>query len=130
MPATATAASSSPPAPAFPAPPADTDEPVFETSGPLSASEERVLKAVVVCVRRAAERGAPSTKPLDVELAVEPSGAVSDVRLGAGYSRDAAACVKREVVKLTFVARPQGGVEFVRYPIAGIEEEDVTDSSP
>jgi hypothetical protein len=89
-----------------------------------------VLKAVVVCVRRAAERGEPSTKPLDVELAVEPSGAVSDVRLGVGYSRDAATCVKREVLKLTFVARPHGGVEFVRYPIAGIEEEDATEPLP
>lgn len=103
------------------------EETTFETSGPLTATEEQVLKIVVVCVRSTADKGEPSSKPLDVELAVEASGRVSDVRLAAGYARGAAACVKRELGKLTYPARPAGGIEFVRYPIAEIEEEPASD---
>jgi hypothetical protein len=115
------------PRPAEPGSSAPPDEPTFETSGTLTATEERVLKAVVVCVRAAADRGEPSSRPLDVELAVDASGHVSDVRLGAGYAKGAAECVKRSLLKLTYPARPGGGVEFVRYPIDGLEEEPASD---
>ncbi len=107
--------------------PADTGSPeslTIQTEGPLSVSEESVLKTVALCVRAASDKGAQSTRPLDVELTVDPSGRVSDVRLGAGYHPDAGKCVRGEVMKMSYPPRPEGGVQFLKYPIVEVTEED------
>jgi hypothetical protein len=96
----------------------------IQTEGPLSVSEESVLKTVAICVRTASEKGAQSTRPLDVELTVDPTGRVSDVRLGQGYHPDAGKCVRGELMKMSYPPRPEGGVQFVKYPIVEITEED------
>ncbi len=90
----------------------------------MSDHEQRVLKAVALCVRAAAERGEPSGAPLDVALTVDAEGRVVDTALAAGYASSAAACVERDLASLTFTARPGGGVRFVRYPIASVSLED------
>jgi hypothetical protein len=96
----------------------------IQTEGPLSASEESVLKTVALCVRTASEKGSKSTRPLDVELTVDPTGRVSDVRLGQGYHPDAGKCVRSEVMKMSYPPRPEGGVQFLKYPIVEVTEED------
>lgn len=105
-------------------PPPSKEALTIQTEGPLSVSEESVLKTVAVCVRTASEKGAKSTRPLDVELTVDPSGRVSDVRLGQGYHPDAGKCVRGELLKMSYPARPEGGVQFLKYPIVEVTEED------
>ena len=113
------------PPPPMPTPSAvSEDETTFETEGELTPTQESVLKAVVVCVRAASDRGEKSGKPLDVDLTVDAAGRVTDVKLASGYAPSAAKCVKRDLARLRFPARAEGsGVQFVRYPIAELEEE-------
>jgi hypothetical protein len=123
------AAATSPPSAVRPAPaaapaPAEAESLRIETSGPLSNTEERVLKTVALCVRTASEKGSPSGKPLDVELTVDATGRVTDVRLAKGYAAPAAKCVRDDLTKMSFQARPEGGVQFYKYPILEVSEED------